>query len=471
MAKEIRMNAFVMNCMGHQSPGLWTHPRDLTRNYCDLDYWTTLARTLERGKFDAVFFADVQGIYDVFTGGPGPALRHGVQVPNADPFVLISAMAFVTTHLGFAVTGNLSSEPPYLFARRLTTLDHLTKGRIGWNIVTGFLKSAAKGLGAATPRKHDVRYDIAEEYMEIMYKLWEGSWDDGAVVADRTTGLLIDPDKVRRIEHDGEYFSLDAIHLSEPSPQRTPVLFQAGTSVRGRAFSAKHAEGIFIAAPTKEEVGKWVADIRRQTADAGRDPKEILVFSEISAIVGKTEAEAKGKHRDYLKYANYEAALALVSGWIGVDLSKIQPEDYVEAALHDTGAHSHLESITNTDPAKKWTVREVAEYIAIGGIAPVVVGSPEQVVDEMQSWVQEADVDGFNLAYAVYPEGYTDFVELVIPEMQRRGIYKVDYRPGTLREKLYGAGRWRLPDVHPVADFRFKTSGRPAAPDERRQRA
>jgi alkanesulfonate monooxygenase len=467
MAKRIRMNAFVMNCMGHQSPGLWTHPRDLTRNYRRLDFWTSLARTLERGKFDGIFFADVQGIYDVYSGSPAPALRHGVQVPNGDPFVLISAMAAVTEHLGFAVTGNLSSETPYLFARRLSTLDHITNGRLGWNIVTGFLQSAAKGAGTGAPRKHDVRYDIADEYMEIMYKLWEGSWADDAVFADRDSGLLIDPQKVRPISHDGEFFRLNAIHLSEPSPQRTPVLFQAGTSTRGRAFAAKHSEGIFIAAPTKAEVAEWVTDIRRRAAGNGRDPTEILVFTEISVIVGASKGDAERKHADYLQFVNHEAALALVSGWIGIDLSRFDPDEYVEGALSDTGTHSHLHSITSSDPVRKWTVREVAEYIAIGGIAPVIVGSPKQVVDEMESWIDEAGVDGFNLAYAVHPEGYEDFVDQVVPEMQRRGLYKTAYEPGTFREKLYGVGRSRLPDTHPVTRFRFvPDSTEPSRSDE-----
>jgi FMN-dependent oxidoreductase (nitrilotriacetate monooxygenase family) len=422
--------------------------------YKKLKYWVDLAQTLERGKFDGVFFADIQGIYDVYGGTPDAALRHGVQVPNGDPFVLISAMAHVTQNLGFGVTGNLSAEPPYLFARRLSTLDHLTGGRIGWNVVTGFLNSAAKGLGRPAQRKHDVRYDIAEEYMEIMYKLWEGSWADDAVVADTKTGILVDPCKVRKIHHDGEFFALDAIHLAEPSPQRTPVLYQAGTSVRGRAFAARHSECIFIAAPTTAEVAAWVVDIRRRAAEFGRDPKEILVFAEISAVVAPEASDAEAKHREYRHHVSHAGALALVSGWTGVDFSKRGLDDTIEYERNDS-VNAHLESITSTDPTKRWTVKQVAEYVALGGIAPLLVGSPAQIVDEMERWIDEADVDGFNLAYAVYPEGYTDFIDLVVPEMQRRGHYKTEYAPGTLREKLYGPGRARLPLEHPAASYRF----------------
>src|SRR5262249_5092505 len=222
MGKEIRLNAFDMNCVGHQSPGLWTHPRDRSDTYKDLDYWTGLARTLERGKFDGLFLADVLGVYDVYRGTVDAALRHAIQVPVNDPLLLVPAMAQVTEHLGFGVTCTLSYEPPYTFARRMSTLDHLTNGRIGWNIVTGYLDSAAKGAGLKGQSAHDLRYEIAEEYMQVVYKLWEGSWEDDAVLRDRASGIFARPEKVHRVVHHGENYRVDAIHLCEPSPQRTP---------------------------------------------------------------------------------------------------------------------------------------------------------------------------------------------------------------------------------------------------------
>ena len=182
MPKHIRLNAFDMNCIGHQSPGLWTHPNDRADTYNTLEYWTNLARILERGLFDAVFLADVLGIYDVYKGGPETALEQAVQVPVNDPLMVIPAMATVTEHLGFGVTCALSYEHPYPFARRMSTLDHLTKGRIGWNIVTGYLESAARGMGMDQQVGHDDRYAIAEDYMQATYKLWEASWEDGAIL-------------------------------------------------------------------------------------------------------------------------------------------------------------------------------------------------------------------------------------------------------------------------------------------------
>jgi FMN-dependent oxidoreductase (nitrilotriacetate monooxygenase family) len=225
MPKQIRLNAFDMNCVGHQSPGLWTHPRDRSDRYNTLDYWVELAKLLERGKFDALFLADVLGVYDVYRGSPDAAIANAVQVPVNDPLLLIPAMAYVTRNLGFGVTCAVSYEHPYTLARRFSTLDHLTGGRIGWNVVTGYLDGAAKGIGLARQPERDMRYEIAEEYMQIVYKLWEGSWEDEAVLRHRARRVFARPEKVHRIQHDGRHFQIDAIHLCEPSPQRTPPIY------------------------------------------------------------------------------------------------------------------------------------------------------------------------------------------------------------------------------------------------------
>src|SRR6202012_4939435 len=212
MSKKILLNAFDMNCVGHIQHGLWTHPRDRSVDYNTLPYWTNLAGTLERGLFDGLFLADVVGVYDVYQGNVELTAREAIQLPVNDPTLLVPAMAAVTRHLGFGVTVNLTYEQPYLLARRFSTLDHLTGGRVGWNIVTGYLNSAAKGMGLARQPQHDTRYEIAEEYMQIVYKLWEGSWEDGAVLRDRAQRMFARPDKVHRIRHDGTYFQIEAIH-------------------------------------------------------------------------------------------------------------------------------------------------------------------------------------------------------------------------------------------------------------------
>jgi FMN-dependent oxidoreductase (nitrilotriacetate monooxygenase family) len=453
MAKTIRLNAFDMNCIAHQSPGLWTHPRDRADRYNTLEYWTDLARTLERGRFDALFLADVLGIYDVYQGSPRTALEQAVQVPVNDPLMVIPAMAVVTEHLGFGVTCALSYELPYPFARRMSTLDHLTKGRVGWNVVTGYLNSAALAMGMAEQHDHDTRYEIAEEYMQAVYKLWEGSWEDGAVLRDRAGRRFADAGKIHRIKHAGKYFQMEAIHLCEPSPQRTPVLYQAGASTRGRQFAAEHAECVFINGPTRRVIAPIVADIRRRAALLGRDPADIQIFTMMTIIPGRTHAEAEEKLADYREYVSEEGALALVSGWTGVDFSRL-PLDEVVRFERNKAMTSALEAFTIADPDRAWTVREIAKHAAIGGRGPVVVGSAQEVADEMQAWVEKTDIDGFNLAYAVTPETFEDVVDLVVPELQARGVYKREYAPGTLREKLYGSGRARLPSEHPAARFR-----------------
>ena len=272
MPKEIRINAFSMNCLGHLSPGLWTHPNDNSVRYNTLGYWTDLAKLLEAGLIDSLFLADVLGLYDVFRGGPETAIQYGTQTPNNDPLLVIPAMAAVTQNLGFAATAALSFEPPYTFARRMSTLDHLTGGRIGWNIVTGYLDSAARGAGREKQTSHDARYEIAHDYMDVVYKLWEGSWDDDAVVRNRATGAYADPRKVRRVRHRGPHYQIDAVHLSEPSPQRTPLLFQAGTSLKGREFAARHAECVFLNGRSKPIVAARVADIRNRAVRTGAIP-------------------------------------------------------------------------------------------------------------------------------------------------------------------------------------------------------
>lgn len=461
MPREIRLNAFSMNAVGHQSPGLWRHPRDRSADFNRLSFWTDLAKTLEAGLFDGLFLADVLGVYDVYGGSPDAALRHGTQIPANDPSLLVPAMAAVTQNLGFGVTSNLTYEPAFPFARRMSTLDHLTDGRIGWNVVTGYLDSAARAAGLSKQRAHDDRYAVAEEYMEVVYSLWEGSWDDGAAVRDVARGVFTDPARVRPARVRGKHFSVDAVHLSEPSPQRTPVLYQAGTSPAGRAFAARHAECVFMSGPSATVIGPRVADIRRLAVEAGRRADDVTIFSLATVVTGPTDAAAEAKLADYRRYVSHEGALTLMSGWTGVDFSTYGLDQRV-AHVETEAGRSAMENISRADPSRVWTVREVAEHVAIGGIGPVFVGSPSTVADLMEAWIAATGVDGFNLAYAVAPESFEDVAELVVPELQRRGRYKRAYAPGTLREKLSGAGP-KLSARHPAAAFRQNAAAAQAA--------
>jgi long-chain alkane monooxygenase len=452
MSREIRLNAFDMNCVGHIQHGMWAYPRDRSMHYTDLDHWVSLARTLERGLFDGLFLADILGVYDVFQGQPDASIRNAVQIPVNDPLLLIPAMAYATQHLGFGVTCNLTYEPPYTFARRMSTLDHLTKGRIGWNVVTGYLDSAARGMGLTEQPEHDSRYDVAEEYMQVVYKLWEASWEDRAVLRDRTSRQFADPARIHRVKHEGAHYKVDAIHLSEPSPQRTPVLYQAGASVRGREFAAAHAECIFVNGQFRHNVRDIVADIRARTKAFGRDPHDIKMFVGATVVVAPTEAEAQDKLAEYREYANSEGALAHYSSSVGVDFSRYGPDEPIRF-VNTNALRSNLEAIT-VRSGTEWTLRKLMQMMVLGSRQAPIVGSPSHVADELLAWVSEADVDGFNLSRTVIPECVEDFAELVVPELQTRGVMKRSYAPGTLREKLFG-GPARLPSSHPAARCRL----------------
>jgi len=437
--KQIRLNAFFQNCAGHQSIGQWKNPIDHSTQYKTLTYWTDIAQELERGYFDGIFLADVMGVYDVYGGNADAALRSGTQVPCNDPLMIIPAMAMVTRHLGFGVTCTLSYEPPFPLARRMSTLDHLTNGRIAWNVVTGYLESAAKATGQKTMTSHDLRYDIADEYMDVVYKLWEKSWEDDAVQLDKDAGVYTDPSKVHRINHQGEYYNVDAVHICEPSPQRTPLIFQAGASSRGQTFAAKHAECVFVNAPSKKIIAQSVKKLREALQAQGRQPEDVCVFALMTVIVGKTDEEARAKYEEYRRYIDREGALVLMSGWTGIDFSALAYDDVVKHERNDA-IHTAIDRFTTADPDRVWTVGEVADHIGLGGASPLVVGSPERVADEMQAWMEETGVDGFNLAYTTIPASIQDFVDLVVPELQARGLYKAAYQEGTLRHKIFGKG-------------------------------
>lgn len=447
--KHIRLNAFDMNCVGHIQQGLWRHPRDRSADYTDLEHWTRLAQLLERGLFDGLFLADVLGVYDVHGGSPAAAIEHAVQVPVGDPLLLVPAMAAVTQNLGFGVTVNLSYEAPFAFARRMSTLDHLTKGRIGWNVVTGYLDSAARAMGQDRQRAHDDRYDVADDFMKAVYALWEGSWAEGAVLRDRASGRFADPALVRAVRHEGPHYRMEAVHLCEPSPQRVPVLYQAGSSGRGRAFAGAHAECVFLNGQDHAAVRAHVDAIRDATVAAGRSRQDVLAFVGATVIVAETAALAAAKLADYRRYASPEAALVHASASMGIDLDRFGMDEPIGG--ESNAITSNLQAMAQQGMTK----RKLLDRMALGSRQPPIVGDPAQVTDALIEWVEQADVDGFILSRTVTPECFEDFVELVVPELQRRGAYKEKYAAGTLRAKLFGAGP-RLPSSHPAASARFQ---------------
>lgn len=455
MSKQIGFNLFEMNTVGHISHGLWVHPANSRHRFNDLDFWTAEAKLLEAGLFDAVFLADVIGAYDGYRAGPETAIREAVQIPSNDPLLVIPAMAAVTKHLAFAATFSTTYEPPFAFARRASTLDHLTKGRFGWNVVTSYLPNAARNFGLDDEVGHDDRYEIADEYLDVLYKLWEGSWDDDAVVQDRENRVYTDPAKVRAIDHVGRHFRVAGPHLAEPSIQRTPVIFQAGSSDRGREFAAKHAEGVFVGGRSLEVYRENVADIRRRAVAHGRGADAVKTYASAVIVVARDRAAAERKADEFRRLSSADGYLAHAGGG-GIDLAAY-PAD---ALISDILAAEARAGRDNTQSGRRGyapgtTVGQALDQVTRFDNNPFyVAGSPIEVADAIEGWVQATDLDGFNLRQFLTPGTAEDFVEYVVPELQRRGLYRTSYAESTFRERLFGAGRARIADEHPAARFR-----------------
>lgn len=369
-------------------------------------------------------------------------------------------MAAATTNLGFGVTVSTTYEQPYHLARRLSTVDHLTGGRVGWNVVTGYLDSAARNLGHTEQPAHDDRYAVAEEYMEVMYKLWQSSWRDDAVRLDREMGVYTDPALVRTIDHVGKYFSVPGPHICQPSPQRVPVIMQAGTSKAGKTFAARHAEAVFVAGHSPSVVAKSIAEIRAMAKDEfGRDPASIKFLALLCPIIADTTEEATAKYQEFVSYGSEDGALALFGGWTGIDLSQYGDDEELRH-VESNAIRSAVEGWSKSTPGvPKWTKHTVANHIKVGGLGATVVGTAENVADEMERWVREADVDGFNVAYALMPESFVDVIDRLFPVLQNRGLFWDDYAVdgGTYRENLYATkGIARPPAGHAAAKYHWK---------------
>ena len=447
--KQIKLCHFHMSTPSQSWAGMWTHPDDRGRNYTDLQYYVDMAQIAERGLFDAIFFADSIGLMDTYGGDAGESIRAGAMCPMNDPTLAIPTMAYATKHVGFGVTVNLSYDHPFMLARRMSTLDHLTKGRIGWNIVAGYVNSGARATGFDSIREHDERYDLADDYMDVVYKYWEQCWDDDAMVRDAARRIYADPSKVHPVKHSGPFFRSEGVHMCEPSPQRTPVLFQAGTSTRGREFAARHAECVFVTGCTKEMVRTHVADIRARAVQHGRAPEDVAVIAGCTIVVAPTDAEARDRYEDVRQHLDVGGSLAVFAALAGIDFAKYDPDDPIEY-MRSNANQSFLERITILAKGRKWRVRDLTAFHQNSPTASVfVVGSPSSVADQLQSWIDETGLDGFNIYRTVEPAGLAAVADLLVPELQSRGVHKTQYAEGSLRHKLFGKGD-RLGATHPA---------------------
>ncbi|KGJ72115.1 oxidoreductase [Cryobacterium roopkundense] len=459
---RLLLSAFVMNTTSHILGGQWRHPDAQQHRFNELPLWIDLAKQLEAAKFDAIFLADVVGLYGDHDGGWASHVQRGLQVPSNDPLILLAALAAVTTDIGLAATSSVVQSHPFQFARQISTLDHISNGRAAWNIVTSALENSHRNFGSDGLTAHAARYDWADEYSDAVYKLWEGSWDEGSLVQNKESGVHADPDRVHKIYHRGERYSIDGPHLVSPSPQRTPLLFQAGSSGRGQQFAAGNAEATFLFAPNTAYAAKVSAGIRSEAVAAGRRADDVKLFTGLSFVVGSTEAEAHAKKAELEQYLDLDMIIAHIGGGLGVDLGGL-PLDTPLGDIETEGGQGLLQAIIDSTPGRNPTLTDVANYRAR---AQQIVGTPEQIVDQLELW-QDAGIDGINIINQTIPGSYTDFIDGVLPELRGRGLAQTEYAPGTLREKLFGDGP-HLPKSHPAAAYRGAFAESSATAESRR---
>jgi len=453
--KQIHLGVFEV--LGPQVGGTlsWPHPRSSSVEFTSIDHWVHIAKVIDAAGFTFLFLADTFGYPTVDGELAETAAARGINFPTLDPSVIVTALARETEHLGFVVTSPTGLDHPVHSARRFATLDHFTGGRIGWNIVTGSAQNVVAELfGHDEMILHDERYAMADEYVEAAVNLWEGSWEDDALLVDRPAGVYADPAKIHRVSYEGRYFRSSGYLASPPSPQRTPVLFQAGTSERGRTFAARTAEAVFVQATTMDETAAAVADIRAKAGALGRDPQSIRTIIGVTVMVAPTHDEAVARRREFEELQSDEIVAALYSHNTGIDLLALDPDGTLEQALgHGAAGQTGQTNITRFlggDGKPPMTVREVLDELRGRGTRGfAITGDPVEVADELERILDATDLNGFMLEPIFEPRDVEDFVELVVPILRERGRLP-HVAPGrTLREQLSGRGSALLAADHP----------------------
>ncbi|NNC80579.1 MAG: NtaA/DmoA family FMN-dependent monooxygenase [Acidimicrobiales bacterium] len=433
MSRQMHLNAFVLYCAAPVTRLSWVYPEEKIRHqWWEMAYWEEIATTLERGSFDALFFADNIGGY----GKDAASIRYGMHFPLLDPVVLVPRLAGATDNLGFVVTMSTSFTSPYQLARTMQTLDHVTEGRISWNIVTSANPHEGANVGTPLP-EHDERYERAHEFMDVVYALWD-SFEPDAMVMDHENRMLTDPDKVHRIDFEGRWHSSAGPLSVMPGPQGRPVLAQAGSSDAGRDFAAKHAEMVFAPVGTDEQRRDTIADIRTRASDAGRDPYDLKMVFTHGPMVAATTAEAEEMQAEVLARPGYEsdvAALQSASG--GLDLLSLDRDTRVSEILDQiTGIRGPWENAAAADDP---TIADFAKRFRNMAADSRFVGTPSDVADELEALMDATDSDGFQFSPTFYaPDYFAMIVDQLVPELQRRGRVRTGYAGDTLRENFLG---------------------------------
>ena len=432
-SRTLHLNAFLMSTGHHEAS--WRLPESDPRANTDVEHYKALARTAERGTFDSLFLAD------------GPALWGDVaQRPSGviEPLTLLTVLATATEHVGLIATASTTYNSPYNLARRFASLDHVSGGRAGWNIVTTAGPAAARNFGLDDAPAHAERYERAAEFTDVALQLWD-SWAEDVYVGDKDLGIWGDQRGIRPPRHQGRYFSVDGALNIPRSPQGHPLLVQAGSSEDGKDFAARHAEAVFTAQQTLAEASAFYADLKGRTIAGGRDPEHIKILPGLVPVIGSTEAEARVRDAELEELITYEHGQRRLSELLQVPITVLGldsriPDDLPPPQLIN-GAQSRYELVVELARRDKLTVRELINRLGGGRGHRTFVGTPEQVADEIESWFGNGAADGFNIMPPVLPSGLELFVDEVVPILRRRGLFRTEYVPGQTLRGRYGLPR------------------------------
>ncbi len=421
----MRIGAFLAGTGSNMAS--WRHPKAVPDAAINLDYYRGLTRKAEAAKLDFAFFGD--GLYISEKSHPNFLNRF-------EPLTLLAALAMDTSRIGLAATLSTTYSDPYTVARQFASIDHISNGRAGWNVVTSPLEGSALNYGKPEHPAHDLRYRMAAEYIEVAQGLWD-SWEEGAFIRDQASGRFIDPDKMHRLNHQGEFYSVQGPLNIARSRQGRPVLIQAGSSEAGRGFAAAIADAVFTGQSTRADAAAFSGDVKGRAAAAGRNPAEVLIMPGCSPIVGRTAQEAEAKYREIAGLVEINAALNYLGRYFN-DLDFTQYD--LDAPFPDLGDfgrngwESSTDSIKRTAREKELTLREMAQQVTTP--RHEFIGTAEQVADTMQAWFESGAADGFMLSGAALPQGFDDFVDQVLPILKERGLFRTEYEADTLRGNL-----------------------------------
>jgi FMN-dependent oxidoreductase (nitrilotriacetate monooxygenase family) len=433
--KKAHLLGFIQHGVNSHATGMWRNTRDkIGWNFAEPEYWQHMARTMERGLFDAMFIADELAPYTTFEDSSDATVKWAVQCPTHEPSTIVPIITGATERLGVGVTLSTAFEHPYSMCRRLSSLDHLSKGRVAWNIVSSYSKSEWEAYGAEMTDRSE-RYARLDEYMELCYKLWD-SWEPDAIIADKESGIYADPAKVHEVIHEGKFYKCRGRHFVAPSPQKRPVLWQAGSSGQGRDFAARHAEAIFAVHPNVDRMRQYADDLNDRLENKfNRKKGSVKLIYGLQTVVADTRSEAQDKYDRIKACIPLEGAIAWISGHFGLDFSKFKPDDIVQN-IEIPGIQGLFESIIYAKGGAPVTVHEAALIYAQGMGMPVAVGTASDIADQIEHYMDEGGADGFMLAATYTPGCYEEFVDYVVPELQRRGRFRTSYGGVTLRENL-----------------------------------